>query len=64
MKCPACHRPLRRFKIGAVTLDGCGVIPDFCRPCEGVWLDRSKMEKSATRCTRARPAPPFKRPAR
>ena len=39
MECPACQRPLRRFKAGTVTLDGCD------GGCGGIWFDQSELAR-------------------
>jgi uncharacterized protein len=39
MKCPACQHPLRRFKAGTVTLDGCD------GGCGGIWFDHRELAK-------------------
>lgn len=39
MICPACERPLRRFKAGTVTLDGCH------GGCGGIWFDYGELAK-------------------
>lgn len=39
LKCPACHRPLRRFKAKTVTLDGCD------GGCGGIWFDYGELAK-------------------
>lgn len=39
MNCPACQRPLRRFKAGTVTLDGCD------GGCGGIWFDHRELAK-------------------
>jgi Zn-finger nucleic acid-binding protein len=39
MHCPACHHPLRRFKAGTVTLDGCD------GGCGGIWFDHRELAK-------------------
>ena len=37
MQCPACQRPLRRFKAGTVMLDGCD------GGCAGIWFDHDEL---------------------
>ena len=39
LSCPACQRPLRRFKAGIVTLDGCD------GGCGGIWFDYRELAK-------------------
>jgi hypothetical protein len=39
MHCPACLRPLRRFKAGTVTLDGCD------GGCGGIWFDHRELAR-------------------
>ena len=39
MKCPACQRRLRRFKIGTVKLDACE------GGCGGIWFDYDELVK-------------------
>jgi uncharacterized protein len=39
MNCPACQRPLRRFKAGTVTLDGCD------GGCGGIWFDHRELAR-------------------
>lgn len=39
LTCPACQRPLHRFKAGTVTLDGCD------GGCGGIWFDHRELEK-------------------
>ena len=39
MRCPACLHPLRRFKAGTVTLDGCD------GGCGGIWFDHRELAK-------------------
>lgn len=39
MNCPACLHPLRRFKAGTVTLDGCD------GGCGGIWFDHRELAR-------------------
>ncbi len=41
LNCPACQRPLRRFKAGPVTLDGCD------GGCGGIWFDHRELRKAS-----------------